>query len=152
MPEETLNPYAPPQSEVEPPAPIAQVSYAGKGKRFLNFIIDSFIYQGITRGLDAAGLLGGANMGFLVIFGMMLALQVTYHFLNELCGGRGISKLITGTRAEMRDGSPLTIRGAFLRSLCRLIPFEGFSFMGDGPTGWHDRIPGTRVVNVRRSV
>jgi len=148
MSEETLNPYAPPQSEVELPAHLTEAAYAGKGRRFLNFLIDSLVYQGISQALTVSGLFGGSDLGFLTLFVMMLGLQVTYHFLNELCGGRGISKLITGTRAEMADGSPLTVKAAFLRSLCRLIPFEGFSFMGNGPTGWHDRIPCTRVVNV----
>jgi hypothetical protein len=33
-----------------------------------------------------------------------------------------------------------------LRSLCRLIPFEPFSFLGSDARGWHDSITKTRVV------
>ena len=37
------------------------------------------------------------------------------------------------------------------RTLCRIIPFEAFSFLGTPPKGWHDVIPKTMVVSVKPS-
>ncbi|MFT6808347.1 MAG: hypothetical protein ACJA01_001571 [Saprospiraceae bacterium] len=34
----------------------------------------------------------------------------------------------------------------FKRSLCRLIPFEIFSFLGEPLMDWHDKISGTKVI------
>ncbi|QDS95071.1 hypothetical protein FF011L_38550 [Roseimaritima multifibrata] len=35
------------------------------------------------------------------------------------------------------------------RTICRLIPFEIFSFFGTPCRGWHDKIPKTFVVKAR---
>ena len=155
MAEASINPYTPPVSDL---TPAQEVNFtqpdASSGLRFFNylislvacFILNFFIFRAIYR---FAPSLGDQLSAFLpqILWGYLIT--VLYHFLNELCGGRGISKLITGTRAEMEDGSPLKIRSALTRSLCRIIPFEPFSFLGRGTGGWHDSLTGTRVVNVR---
>lgn len=60
--------------------------------------------------------------------------------------GKTIGKYLTKTRALREDGSPLGWDKAFVRSLCRLIPFEGFSYLGSNLLGWHDTISKTMVV------
>jgi uncharacterized RDD family membrane protein YckC len=62
--------------------------------------------------------------------------------------GKTLGKLITGTRALKMDGGNLTWKVAFMRSLCRIVPFEAFSAFGGNP--WHDRWTDTIVVKERK--
>ncbi len=128
---------------------------ASTGQRFANFILDSiFIYI-------FAFLLGA----FLVIIDMNFILEIysefwlgvliylTYFVNFEMFfNGRTPAKIITRTRAIKNDGSKLTFGSAFGRTLCRYIPFEVFSFLGDKgrPIGWHDSIPNTIVISTRK--
>jgi uncharacterized RDD family membrane protein YckC len=70
---------------------------------------------------------------------------VYYTVMEGATQGRTLGKFITGTRAVSIDGTAITWKDAFLRSLCRLIPFEIFSGFG---TPWHDRLTKTLVVKV----
>ncbi|MDB6136818.1 MAG: hypothetical protein JWM59_5061 [Verrucomicrobiales bacterium] len=144
-----LNPYAPPVAELEQENPdwLVTQPLAGNGKRFLNHLIDLGICSFVLLPVIDPYLPESGN--FFVNLGYTYLLNVVYHSANELCGGRGISKLITGTQAQMKDGAPLTFKGAVLRSLCRLIPFEQFSFLGSSRGGWHDTMAGTRVIDLR---
>jgi len=35
-----------------------------------------------------------------------------------------------------------------IRSLCRFIPLEAFSFLFNDGSGWHDTISSTKVINI----
>lgn len=47
-----------------------------------------------------------------------------------LLKGKTIGKYITKTIVVMEDGSKPKASDIVLRSLCRLIPFDAFSFLG----------------------
>lgn len=125
---------------------------ASSGQRFANLILDIiFIYI-------FAFFLGM----FIVIIGMDFILEVysefwlgvllflTYYVNFEaFFKGRTPAKYITHTKAVCKDGSKLTFGKAFLRTLCRYIPFEAFSFIGKRPVGWHDKLPETVVISTR---
>jgi uncharacterized RDD family membrane protein YckC len=154
MPDDAPNPYAPPAAELTDPLNgKPHQPHASKGLRFANLMIDQLASVGLSvlffTAVDEVLTTPPSSLvdGLYTAAGYLF--PTFYHFFNEICGGRGQSKLITGTRAEHVDGRALTVRGALTRSLCRLIPFEAFSFLGSGPGGWHDTITGTRVVNLR---
>lgn len=70
-----------------------------------------------------------------------------YYFLCEwLYYGRTFGKWLTGSRAVRRDGSPLTIRHAFIRTITRMVPFEKISFLFTSKGFWHDHWSKTIVV------
>ena len=121
-----------------------QLVPATTGQRFLNFFIDNLLMRyGISY-------LTGAGVGVLLAMlfpEYMLRLSestsqidllllayligiVNYLLYYTICekGFKGytLGKLITGTRAIRNDGGELTFKDAFLRSLCRLVPFEVF--------------------------
>lgn len=129
---------------------------APTGKRFLNYIIDIiFVFIGI--------LLFGFIVGLLIAFGMEgvrdwfsslgdlgwnligIGILIIYYTLTEGIFGRSIGKFITGTIVVDENGEKINFGTAFKRSLCRLIPFDIFSFLGSG-RGWHDSIADTYVV------
>jgi len=78
-------------------------------------------------------------------------LFLIYFVFPEKFSGKTLGKLITGTKAESEDGAKLTFGQALVRTLCRFIPFEIFSFFGGNgrPIGLHDKIPKTKVISVK---
>lgn len=127
---------------------------ASTGKRFANYIIDMVVYYILSAILGAVFAFSSPQMVleensssrltlYLTIF---LILFAYYTVMEAAFNGKTVGKLITRTRAVREDGSPLGWDKAALRTLCRFIPFEAFSFFS-GSIGWHDSIPKTLVVN-----
>ena len=82
-----------------------------------------------------------------------LIILLIYYVPQEAFSGRTLGKLITRTKAVNEDGTKLTFGKALGRTLCRVIPFDAFSFLGGQgrPKGWHDRIPKTKVILTRKT-
>jgi len=74
-----------------------------------------------------------------------------YSLLETFLKGKSIGKFVTQTRAVREDGSELDFRTALIRSLCRVVPFEPFSFLGDSNSGWHDNWSKTMVIDETKS-
>ena len=72
---------------------------------------------------------------------------IYYTICEKAFKGKTLGKLITGTKAVRDDGSELSFRNAFLRSLSRIVPFEAFSAFSGYP--WHDSWTGTMVIKSR---
>lgn len=136
--------------------------YANGWQRFGSFIIDFIVFYismftiGIILGLltyfGIDGPLiwitehGEAAEGKL----LGVTLYLTYYFISEALGQRTVGKLITGTKVVMEDGTKPPAAAIALRSLCRLIPFEYFTFFGEYSRGWHDSFSKTFTVDVKR--
>jgi len=134
--------------------------YASKGSRFANYMVDYIIriIVGIILVIlitfisETVGSYGVYE--FLVesesklsdyILGIIMVL--IYFNIIESLTAKSVGKYITKTRVVMEDGSKPKFTDVFLRTLCRLIPFEAFSFLGDEGRGWHDSISNTYVVD-----
>jgi uncharacterized RDD family membrane protein YckC len=150
---EPVNPYAPPQADREqsPTEDADEIDWldASGGARFLNLIIDlvcRMIFAYVVAFMLA---IGGVRMdgASSIVFG--LCSMLVYYVGFETLFGRTPGKLVTGTRVVKDDGSRLTFGDVLKRTLCRFVPFEPLSFLGD-TRGWHDRWSSTRVVSVRR--
>ncbi len=132
---------------------------ASRGKRFANYIIDligfvifSFIV-GIVLGVllvalfpENTGWLETENSIMEYLFGAIVG--IIYYGLQEHLTGRTIAKYITKTKVVMEDGSKPELKAILIRSASRFIPFEAFSFLFGEPSGLHDKISKTRVVDV----
>jgi uncharacterized RDD family membrane protein YckC len=129
---------------------------AGRGKRLANSIIDGIIYYIILivvfvvlgaffmSFMEIADLIQNAGLVYLLTFSVM----ILYYWGMEVAFGKTVGKMITKTKVVTLDGkqpSSLQILG---RTLSRFIPFDAFSFLGDG-VGWHDTISKTRVINTK---
>ena len=134
---------------------------ASGGKRFANYIIDQIIFYIFIKILFSilAFLNLGLNLsldpntnGLATIILLVSALYAGFlGFLEFILKGKTIGKFLTGTRAVMEDGSPLTLQKALLRGLCRLIPFNIFSALGNTCYPWHDSVSKTYVIDERQS-
>lgn len=136
---------------------------ATKGIRFANFIID-YVVQGVI--LFGVGVIIGlyseitGNYGLYdivilsdgrlsdYIFGSIILL--TYYLTIETLTARSLGKYITKTKVVLYDGSKPTFDKILVRTLCRIIPFEQFSFLGEVGKGWHDSISKTYVVDIAK--
>lgn len=144
--------------------PFFEYTKATQGQRFLNFVIDNVVIR-LTLNYTTSIIIGkvlwalapdfmlylvrGSNTIGLYIFSFIIVI-VSYLIYYTLCEkifkGRTLGKLVTGTRAVKYNGEELSFRDAFLRSACRLIPFEPFSGFGEL---WHDTFTNTIVIQTR---
>ncbi len=143
-------------SHVEDDKDWEPVQLASLGQRIANMFLDLGFFYLFSAILGAVlGLLGLAEVvkqaNPYVLGSLLIA---AYYIPQEWLTGRTLGKLITGTQAINDDGKDLTLLRAIGRTLCRFIPLEFISFVfpsPDGPKGWHDRIPKTLVITLRKT-
>jgi uncharacterized RDD family membrane protein YckC len=168
MEQESINPYAAPQTLAASPelAAAAGTPNARLGKRFLHLLIDFVAVMGllfvlfiILAVLKEMELIRGrvpvleSSGEFEELIFANSAMLIYYTFCEWLFG-RSFGKLLTGTKVVTVSGAPLTFLKVLRRSFIRLLPFEAFSFLGSGfgndvGRGWHDKWTDTRVVDLR---
>lgn len=122
---------------------------ASTGTRFWNYVLDIIGFYvcifilgmilGLTNNNEILELFDNPFFGILLIF--------LYYLLIEGFTSRSFGKLITKTKVVNTDGEKPSFSQILKRTLCRLIPFEGFSFLGNS-NGLHDRLSNTRVVKI----
>ena len=134
---------------------------ASQGKRFLNYLLDIFFILiifsvfsfiiGIVLALVDPSIVSnlGEDNTMLLLFRYLLnfILTMIYYIIFETTG-RSIAKYITKTRVVTEIGEKPTFNMILVRSLCRFIPFEPFSFLFNDGDGWHDTISKTKVINI----
>ncbi|QEG23517.1 RDD family protein [Mariniblastus fucicola] len=161
------NPFStPPVGPQASNVPVADslIQNASQGKRFLNYLIDRIALFGISyvAGLALASvyLAGRATIteqeaSTLTLLSYLVGWSIVFLFYAflESTTGRTLGKLVTGTKVVSEHGGSASIGQILGRTACRFIPFEPLSFFFGGdtnfPTGWHDRISGTRVVSAK---
>ena len=139
-----------------------QLVQASGGKRFANYIIDLVVFYallfitGIVIGLLNPSALdsineesGDFNLAQSLLFVLIFILYLSG--MEAIFKGKSLGKLITGTRAVNEDGSNLFVKTAFLRGLCRAIPFEAFSALGTPSYPWHDKLSKSYVIDEKES-
>ena len=124
---------------------------ADKGARVGNYLVDTvcfliilslhyFILGGIFNVMpeDTSGL-----WDFYFI-----ALYFAYYFLFEYFFGKTPGKFLTKTRVVDRSGNKITLKALLIRSFCRIIPIDYFTFIfGEG---MHDILSKTQVICEQR--
>src|SRR4051812_21813837 len=116
---------------------------ASVGQRFVNYLIDVIILYVIIFLIGIVAFSASAASGSdiqnnvlvsqdssAILFQYLFWIVVIVAFYTIFEGatkGRTVGKFITGTKVVMEDGSNITWKQAFVRSLCRLVPFEPFS-------------------------
>ncbi|MCD0463920.1 RDD family protein [Flavobacterium sp. ENC] len=129
------------------------------GQRFLNYLLDTiFILAFIFLLAIFLGFLGALlglnglanwmdNIGDLEGRILFILFTIIYYTVTEGFFGRSLAKLITGTIVVDENGEKPDFGTIFKRSLCRVIPFDGLSFLRSSGRGWHDSMSDTYVVN-----
>ncbi|WP_316635298.1 RDD family protein [uncultured Flavobacterium sp.] len=129
------------------------------GQRFLNYLLDNIFILALIFLLGVFLALFGSLLGLTGLLswldnisdleGRVLFVVVTifYYSIMEGLFGRSLAKFITGTIVVDENGIKPSFGAIFKRSLCRIIPFDGLSFLGSSGRGWHDSMSDTYVVN-----
>ncbi len=149
------NIYQTPKANLAVEADYSSYDLATTGQRFSNMLIDTVMYLIFSM---IVGVILGV-LGFYeslkemndTLFGLIL---MTVYFLpQEAIWGRTIGKLVTKTKVVSIDGKNVTFLKALGRTVCRIIPFEAFTFLGgDGhPHGLHDKLPKTKVISLKKA-
>ncbi len=136
-----------------------QVKLAGQGKRFANFLIDQLFLIGLA--MIIGSIIGGVLIYFFPSYLYLLdeenrfrdymlgfIIGLIYYSFFEGFTGRSLGKFFTKTKVITEDGKKPNFGTIFVRSLCRHIPFNHFSFLGNDAVGWHDKFSKTRVVEI----
>ncbi len=132
---------------------------AGLSKRFANFLLDwiFMVLIGVLFGFllgillaiispDSLNLFETDNI--LLEYFLNFLIGMVYYSFFEAITGQTPAKYITKTRVVNEQGEKPDLNSILIRSLCRYIPFEPFSFLGSDNKGWHDTISKTQVIEV----
>src|SRR5690554_1328048 len=127
-----------------------EYSLASPGRRFANFIIDGIVINIVYNIIEiimyygSIGLLNSfSTEGIIITSIFSLVFYVLLYSLQEyLLKGRSIGKYVTNTRVVLLNGEEPGFNTYLVRSLCRMIPFEAFSFLFSA-AGWHDTLSKT---------
>lgn len=134
-------------------------SLATQGQRFTNFVIDYIFLIGFGAIVGAGiGLILGfyapehlsildeSNRFVEYVFGFIIG--TIYYSFFEGFTGRSIGKFFTKTKVVTEEGERPDFGTILVRTICRHIPFNAFSFLSSDAAGWHDRFSKTRVVTI----
>jgi len=131
-----------------------EANLATKDKRIANHLIDmvcylimAFVLSILTAMISTRLGWKDLTLGAFVILIVLPGSKFLYYSLFESKLGKTIGKMITCTRVVNKSGGRIGSGKAVLRTLCRFIPFEVFSFLFKRGVGWHDSFSGTRVIN-----
>jgi len=130
---------------------------ASQSQRFGNYLIDLVVQYVIAIVIGVVVVLVAQLSGFFDVaawfnsmnklqeYALGIVISIVYYGLMETLFARSIGKYITKTVVVREDGSKPDATTILKRTLCRLIPFDALSFLGNG-NGWHDSISDTYVV------
>jgi uncharacterized RDD family membrane protein YckC len=128
----------------------AQFSPAKAEVRFANRSIDALliIYVLLINLGSYSTFIGYAKDVFQpeYIFLLEIPFLLLYYLILEGIFNTTAGKCATGTTITNADGGRPGFGQIVLRTFCRLIPFEAFSFFTAGARGWHDTFSNTYVV------
>ncbi len=80
------------------------------------------------------------------LFGTYFSFATVYYFTFESLFGRTLGKMMTGSIVITEYGLKPDFMVIFKRTLCRFIPFDALSFLGESGRMWHDSLSRTYVV------
>jgi hypothetical protein len=125
------------------------VAFTRTGHRFVNYLLDSLFLFPMFIGMINL-VTAGINIGYreelpyLVLLFVFLVFFL-YYFISETIFGQTFGKIITNS-CVATIGVEFSRGRMFIRTLCRLIPFNRISFLFGA--NWHDRVSSTAVVYV----
>jgi uncharacterized RDD family membrane protein YckC len=132
--------------------------FASRSQRFFNFILDFFIIYILWISIGTTLIIIGeitsiyalsnwaeSTSTFEKIF-FWLILLFLYYFLTETYYSRTFAKYFSKTIVVTKNGLIPSKKQIMIRTLCRFIPLEGLTFLGENAKGLHDFFSDTCVV------
>ncbi|MBK0401486.1 RDD family protein [Adhaeribacter sp. BT258] len=118
--------------------------------RFINYMLDCIflaVVASVILNIFAPEMMPKSmeDVSSGMFISLLYPLQFVYYFVAEFFFGKTLAKLLTKTYVTTEFNEKPGVSAIFIRTLCRYIPFEYISFLGNG-IGWHDRLSKTYVV------
>ncbi|MDO5969256.1 RDD family protein [Flavivirga aquimarina] len=135
---------------------------ASNNMRFVNYLIDLVPQYGIVYGVIYLFFYIGEFTGNYVLNNFLTELSTIqdyiftytimlgYYFFMESFANKTLGKYVTKTVVVLHNGDKPSYLDILKRSFCRLIPFDGLSFLGAKGKGWHDALSKTYVVDINK--
>jgi len=127
------------------------VEPAKRDQRLVNLLIDIVILvlgffmlvQFLPYVFAPFSLFFSSPIGLLVFIVLFIFL---YYALCEGMFGKTLGKMVTRTKVVNESGLPASGQQVFVRTICRFIPVDPFTFFTKDARGWHDKLSKTKVV------
>ncbi|NOR86397.1 MAG: RDD family protein [Bacteroidales bacterium] len=124
------------------------------GIRLAHFVVDSIGYLIVALILSFVIELLAVRQEPLTIhlpsYGILILAFFLYFVVMEYKFQKTVAKFLTKTKVVMNDGSKPELNEVFLRTACRLIPFDTVSYLFTR-NGFHDRLSNTNVIKEENS-
>jgi uncharacterized RDD family membrane protein YckC len=127
-----------------------KANLASQGQRFQHLVVDMILIYGsaVVAVFVAASMDVDLDMDPIMDRILSATLVVCYYLGFESQLNTTPGKMLTRCTVVMENGDEPTFEAIAKRSLCRLIPFEALSFLGQG-SGWHDTLSKTKVIRLK---
>lgn len=126
---------------------------ASAQKRFFNFILDGIFFCLIIGLFFCLTIFLGLGNFFILLSMLVYVLgfcgfYFVYYWIMELSfNGKSFGKFITKTRVVKISGLKPDFIDYFVRSITRLLPLDGLSFLFKRGSGYHDIFSKTVVID-----
>ena len=108
--------------------------------RLTNYLIDLVII--VIMWIIASVLMQDLNSSMIAYY----VITFLYYFIFELSMKQTIGKLVTKTFVVKKNGVNPSFVNILIRSCCRLIPIDSFSYLFGTERGLHDVLSSTRLA------
>ena len=126
--------------------------HATNGPRFKHYLIDTafIVIVGLSMRRTYGFMLGGLSANFSTTFFQITLLftLMTYYLVSEGIFNQSLGKIVTNKYVARANGDAPSFGNIVLRTLCRFIPFEGFSYLPNPMAKWHDKFSNTDVFDL----
>ncbi len=119
----------------------AMTTNIDKGIRCTNFIADLIIIYFIWYFIYIF------TQSIFIYYPGFHIITVCYYFILEATLGQTIGKMITKTKIIKVNGQKPSIYNLIIRSICRIVPFDTFSFLFGYERGFHDIMSSTKLYS-----
>lgn len=121
----------------------------GSEIRFLNFLIDIIVWSVLATSVTF--IIGifiqptDQSMISLIAYILIFGTFIAYYAIMEIKFQKTIGKFVTKTKVVKVNGEKPTEGDIIIRTFCRFIPFDRFSYLFD-KNGFHDYLSKTQVI------
>jgi uncharacterized RDD family membrane protein YckC len=121
-------------------------------KRFYNILIDQTIISLLWSGFYQISAIFFISIteSLFVLLSSYIIITFSYYYFSELIFFKTIGKIVTKTKVISSTGEPPNKYDIAIRTLCRFIPLEAYSFI-DKEIGLHDKLSKTLVIIERKN-
>ncbi|MEZ4857999.1 MAG: RDD family protein [Flavobacteriaceae bacterium] len=115
-----------------------------KTTRITNYIIDFTIINFVWLLLAYS-----TNMEYFFSTIVFYVIMFLYYFIFEITKGQTLGKMVTKTKVVDKNGNTPRLPKLVIRTIARLIPIDGLSYLFGTEYGFHDSVSSTKLIKIK---